>query len=88
MYLPYPSTVLTFDAFAPLNTASVASICSVKVKSIGENFQCGFYHSVVNSTLYPDSNGLGNSIGHLDIGKVFNKGMKMLIYKNKRWFDI
>lgn len=76
MFLPYPSTTLTFDAFAPLNTSSVVSICSAKVKSIGTNFKCGFDESAINSSLYYGSTGLGNSIGHVNIGKVINKASR------------
>ena len=74
MYLPYPSTNLAFDAFAPLNTSSVVSICSAKVKSIGDNFMCGLDQSAITSSMQPDSNGLGNSVGHINMGKFINKG--------------
>lgn len=79
MYLPYPSTALKFDSFSPLNTSSVVSICSAKVKSIGDNFKCGLDESAISKTMYQDSNGLGNNIGHLDIGTVINKGKKVVL---------
>ena len=81
MYLPYPSTALKFDSFSPLNTSSVVSICSAKVKSIGDNFKCGLDESAISKTMYQDSNGLGNNIGHLDIGTVINKGKNRILSK-------
>ncbi|XP_063395828.1 uncharacterized protein LOC134680633 [Mytilus trossulus] len=76
MYLPYPSTALKFDSFSPLNASSVVSICSAKVKSIGDNFKCGLDESAISKTMYQDGNGLGNNIGHLDIGTIINKASR------------
>ncbi|KAJ8301559.1 hypothetical protein KUTeg_020546 [Tegillarca granosa] len=73
MYLPKPSTALNFDAFAPLNTSSVMTICSAKLMHISENFLCGFDHGAVTNTFYNSEGGSGNGIAHLNIGTVVNK---------------
>lgn len=74
LYLPNPSTALTFDMFAPINTSSVMSICSAKLKYISDNFKCGFDETAVSVQYYPDNTGIGNYMGHLSLGTLTNKG--------------
>ena len=74
MYLPYPSSSLKFDAFTPLNTSSVMSICNAKIKYMSDNFQCGFDSGAVTTEYYPDPTGVGNYMGHMVMGTVLNKG--------------
>ncbi|KAK3109020.1 hypothetical protein FSP39_021316 [Pinctada imbricata] len=76
MYLPYPSTDINFDAFTPLNTSSVMSICSAKIKYMADNFQCGFDQAAVSTQYYPDPTGVGNYMGHLAMGTLINKGSR------------
>lgn len=74
LYLPNPSSVLAFDAFAPINTSSVMSICSAKLKFLSDNFKCGFDESAVSAQYYQDQTGIGNSMSHLVLGNLLNKG--------------
>ncbi|XP_061187043.1 uncharacterized protein LOC133195201 [Saccostrea echinata] len=76
LLLPNPSTTLSFDAFAPINTSSVMSICSAKLKYISDNFKCGFDERAVSAQYYPDQTGIGNSMGHLTLGTMINKGSR------------
>lgn len=75
LLLPNPSSLLTFDAFAPINTSSVMSICSAKLKYLSDNFRCGFDERAVSTQYYQDQTGIGNSMGHLNLGTLLNKGM-------------
>lgn len=76
LLLPNPSSILTFDAFAPINTSSVMSICSAKLKYLSDNFRCGFDERAVSTQYYQDQTGIGNAMGHLNLGTLLNKGMK------------
>lgn len=75
LLLPNPSSLLTFDAFAPINTSSVMSICSAKLKYLSDKFRCGFDERAVSTQYYQDQTGIGNSMGHLNLGTLLNKGM-------------
>ncbi|XP_067685457.1 uncharacterized protein [Haliotis asinina] len=76
IYMPYPAVTLSFDAFAPLNTSNVMSICAVKGKDVAVNYDCGFDITSPTHTLHKEGNVKGNSRAHLEIGKAINKGMR------------
>lgn len=81
MFIPNPSVRLSFDAFAPLNTTNVMSICTVTVKDVGDNYKCLDTKSMAQ-TMYPSETGDGNYRAHLDIGTVTNAG-KPQCYEKK-----
>ncbi|XP_021350977.1 uncharacterized protein LOC110448839 isoform X2 [Mizuhopecten yessoensis] len=77
LYLPNPSESVTFTGFTPLNTSSVMTICSAKIKSMGSNFNCGYDSSLVTNTLYPATTGLGNAMAEVNGGTFLNSGSRV-----------
>ncbi|XP_060076265.1 uncharacterized protein LOC132555903 [Ylistrum balloti] len=76
LYLPNPSVDVVFAAYTPLNTSSVMSVCSAKIKSMGSNFNCGFDSNGVTTTPYTALTGIGNSMMEINGGRVVNKGSR------------
>ncbi|XP_033745565.1 LOW QUALITY PROTEIN: uncharacterized protein LOC117331078 [Pecten maximus] len=76
LYLPNPSADVTLGAFTPLNTSSVMSVCSAKIKSMGSNFNCGYDHSAITKTMYPATTGLGMAMAEVNGGKFLNSGSR------------
>lgn len=84
MCLPYPYTDISFDAFAPLNTSGVMSVCSIVVTGTGENYNCldkeSFDYTTYKAT---GDDAKGNYRARLVMGTVVNKSKwnkKYLLY--------
>ncbi|XP_069141312.1 uncharacterized protein [Argopecten irradians] len=76
LYLPNPSADITFGAFTPLNTSSTMSVCSAKIKSMGNNFNCGHDAAAVQNQMYPATTGLGTSMAEIRAGVILNSGSR------------
>ena len=75
MYIPYPSASLSVAAFAPINISNVISVCGVKTKDTGVNYECGFDYKSMKANLFADGQTRGYMRGQLDLGVVTNKGV-------------
>ncbi|XP_076447924.1 uncharacterized protein LOC143284788 [Babylonia areolata] len=77
MYIDDPSVALTIDAFAPLNTSDVMSVCDMRVVDTGDNYKCGFNPEEHVATLHRDDNTRGYDRVRLELNTVTNKGSRV-----------
>ncbi|XP_041348817.1 uncharacterized protein LOC121368242 [Gigantopelta aegis] len=80
MFIPYPSVFLSFEAFAPINTSNVMSVCGIKAKDTAVNYECGFDYKSLEADMQTDGQTRGFKRAHLEIGVVTNKGVRDSAY--------